>query len=175
MENQYPQRKNMRHPNFNYSYPGACFLTICTKEKKCILSKIIKNDYDGSPKVVLSEFGKIADKYITQLNDFYDDLCVKQYVIMPNHIHLILQINRTVEMNNTVDAKHIPVKSSKISLFVSTFKRFCNKEYGENIWQARSFDHVIRNEYDYAECVKYIKNNPRKWYYSFNTDEEIRK
>ena len=175
MDNQYPQRKNMRHLDFNYSNPGACFLTICTKDKKCILSNIEKREDEIYPRVVLTSYGKVAEKYINQLNDFYDDLCVKQYVIMPNHIHLILQINRTVEMNNTVDAKHIPVKSSKISLFISTFKRFCNKEYGENIWQSRSFDHVIRNEYDYAECVKYIKNNPRKWYYSFNTDEEIRK
>ena len=164
----------MRHPDFNYSYPGVCFLTICTKEKKCILSKIVKSDSDSVPKVILTNFGRVADKYINQLNDFYDDIYVKKYVIMPNHIHFILQIERTTEPSN-YDAKRVPVKSSKIALFVSTFKRFCNKEYGENIWQARSFDHVIRNEYDYAECAKYINNNPRKWYYSFNTDEEIRK
>ena len=175
MDNQYPQRKTMRRPDFNYSNPGACFITICTKDKKCILSQIVKPDNENFPSVSLTHYGKIAEKYINQLNDFYDDICVKQYVIMPNHIHLILQINRTVEMSDRIEFEHISAKSSKISLFISTFKRFCNKEYGENIWQARSFDHVIRNEYDYAECVKYIKNNPRKWYYSFNTDEEIRK
>ena len=174
MDKQYPQRKNMSHPNFNYSYPGACFITICTKEKKCILSDIVKNEGDVYPKVILTDFGKTAEKYINQLSDFYEAICVKQYVIMPNHIHMLLQINRTTEMNN-IESHHIPAKSSKISLFISTFKRFCNKEFGENIWQARSFDHVIRNEYDYAECAKYINNNPRKWYYSFNTDEEIRK
>ena len=164
----------MRHPNINYSYPGACFITICTKEKKCILSNIVKNEGDVYPKVILTDYGKTAEKYINQLSDFYEDICVKQYVIMPNHIHMILQINRTAEMNN-IEPHHIPAKSSGISLFISTFKRFCNKEFGENIWQARSFDHVIRNEYDYAECAKYINNNPRKWYYSFNTDESIRK
>ena len=174
MDKQYPQRKNMRHPSFNYSNHGACFITICTKEKKCILSNIVKGEADIYPKVMLTDFGKIAEKYINQLNDFYDDICVKQYVIMPNHIHMILQVNRTVEMN-VIQPHNIPAKSSKISLFLSTFKRFCNKEFGENIWQARSFDHVIRNEYDYSECMKYINNNPRKWYYSFITDESIRK
>jgi hypothetical protein len=63
MDNQYPQRKNMRHPDFNYSYPGMCFLTICTKEKKCILSKIVKSDSDSVPKVILTNFGRVADKY----------------------------------------------------------------------------------------------------------------
>ena len=174
MNGEYPQRKNMRHPKFDYSYPGAFFITICTKDKKCLLSSIVKKESEVYPEVILTDFGVIADKYIKQLNDFYDNLYVRLYVIMPNHIHLILQINRTVEMNDIIVPEHIPVKSSKISLFISTFKRFCNKEYGENIWQSRSFDHVIRNEFDYAECVKYIKNNPRKWYYTYHPDEKIR-
>ena len=53
--------------------------------------------------------------------------------------------------------------NSIISKFVSTFKRFCNKEYGENIWQSRYYDHIIRNEIDYNETVEYIENNPLKW------------
>lgn len=175
MEDKYPQRKNMRNPRFNYSYPGAFFITICTKDKKCILSSVIKNDDELYPKVVLTNIGAIADKYINQLKDFYDNIFIKQYVIMPNHIHLIIQINRTVEMNDIVEPQQTPAKFSKVSLLISTFKRFCNKEYGENIWQSRSFDHVIRNEFDYAECVKYIKNNPRKWYYTNNPDKMIRK
>jgi len=53
--------------------------------------------------------------------------------------------------------------NSEISKFVSTFKRFCNKEYGENIWQSRSYDHVIRGERDYREIYEYISNNPGRW------------
>ena len=49
--------------------------------------------------------------------------------------------------------------------FVSTLKRFCNKEYGENIWQARFYDHIIRNRRDYEEHVKYILENPIRWEY----------
>ena len=55
--------------------------------------------------------------------------------------------------------------NSVCSQFVSTFKRFCNKEYGENIWQARFNDHIIRNRDDYEEHVKYIYENPLRWYY----------
>ena len=54
-------------------------------------------------------------------------------------------------------------RTSVIARFVGTFKRFCNKEYGQNIWQARYYDHVIRNQQDYDETWEYIDNNPRKW------------
>ena len=54
---------------------------------------------------------------------------------------------------------------STISRFVSTFKRFCNKEYGENIWQRGFHDHVIRNREDYEEHLKYILENSTNWFY----------
>ena len=54
-------------------------------------------------------------------------------------------------------------RNSTVSKFVSTFKRFCNKEYGENIWQGRYYDHVIRDQQDYDEIWEYIENNPRQW------------
>ena len=57
------------------------------------------------------------------------------------------------------------VQNSLVSRFVSTFKRFCNKEYGENIWQYRSNDHIIRNRKDYEEHCKYIIENPLYWQY----------
>ena len=64
-----------------------------------------------------------------------------------------------------VPTKEIKIdnKNSAVSKFVSTFKRFCNKEYGENIWQPRYYDHVIRNQQDYNTIWEYIENNPRKW------------
>jgi len=50
-----------------------------------------------------------------------------------------------------------------VSRFVSTFKRFCNKEYGVNIWQRHFNDHIIRNRQDLEEHIKYISENPMKW------------
>ena len=52
-----------------------------------------------------------------------------------------------------------------LSKFVSTFKRFCNKEYGENVWQSRFNDHIIRNNKDYEEHMQYIYENPARWIY----------
>ena len=53
--------------------------------------------------------------------------------------------------------------NSEYSKFISTLKRFCNKEYGYNIWQSRSYDHVIRDYRDYEKIKKYIHQNPLKW------------
>ena len=61
---------------------------------------------------------------------------------------------------------------SYVSHFVSTFKRFCNKEYGENIWQRNFNDHIIRNREDYEEHLRYIYENPMSWYYDELYTEE---
>ena len=53
--------------------------------------------------------------------------------------------------------------NSEYSKFISTFKRFCNKEYGYNIWQSRSYEHIIRDYRDYEKIKKYIHENPLKW------------
>ena len=112
----------------------------------------------------LTYYGAIADKYIRQMDSFYSDISVDNYVIMPNHIHLLICITTNEnEMEKCVGLQKSENVNSKISRFVSTFKRFCNKEYGENIWQSRFYDHVIRGEKDYREVWEYIENNPAKW------------
>ena len=127
---QLPKRKPTRLKGYNYSTPGAYFITICTENKRKLLSKIIVGDgVLDVPQNMLTQYGKIADKYINQLNEFYNNIMVDKYVIMPNHIHLILFIipdedgtvsgsSGTPNPTNTITAK-----------FVSTFKRFCNREY----------------------------------------------
>ena len=93
------------------------------------------------------------------MDAYYDDLSVDAFVIMPNHIHLLLRIS-----DNGRSGTPAPTKgNSVIARFVSTLKRFCNKEYGENIWQRSYHDHVIRDERDYREIWDYIDDNPRKW------------
>lgn len=159
-----PQRKPNRLADYDYSQCGAYFVTICTQDRKQILSRIsVGTPLPGCPRGVHSELlrhGKIADQYIQQLDAFYSHLSVDNYVIMPDHIHLLLTINGH-------PGRGVPTgkceRTSVIARFVGTLKRFCNKEYGENIWQARYYDHVIRNQQDYNEIWEYIENNPRKW------------
>ena len=182
------KRKTIRLKGADYNRNQAVFLTICTKERKCILSRIVGTGVldgppstgvlDGppstgvldGPKIELTKYGQIADKYIQQLNDFYDNLSVESYVIMPNHIHILLWVKG---VGNGPSGTPVPtVQNSIPSRFVSTFKRFCNKEYGINLWQYRSNDHIIRNRRDYEEHLRYIYENPMRWYYDELYTEE---
>ncbi|MBE6654995.1 MAG: hypothetical protein E7608_06005 [Ruminococcaceae bacterium] len=85
-------RKTTRLSGADYNGTGAFFLTICTQNRRCLLSRIVGTGVLDGPKVELTKYGQIADKYIKQLDGFYDNLSVKSYVIMPNHIHIMLFI-----------------------------------------------------------------------------------
>ncbi len=157
-----PQRKPTRLKNFDYSTTGAYFITICTDKRQQILSRIVGVDVLGDPKnIELLPHGIVADKYIKQMNEFYENITVDQYVIMPNHIHLVLFVHENGSPRTSTPTK----QTSTVSHFVSTFKRFCNKEYSKNIWQRGFHDHVIREREDYKEIVKYIYENPIRWQY----------
>ena len=96
------------------------------------------------------------------MSDFYDDIKIEHYVIMPNHIHLLLSVYMG-GWNGTPRTSSPTRQTATISHFISSFKRFCDKEYGENIWQRSFYDHLIRNRHDYIEIAKYIEENPAKW------------
>ena len=154
-----PQRKPTRLRNFDYSTKGAYFITLCTEDRLQILSRIVGGDVPGAPKnVKLLPYGIVADKYIKQMNGFYENISVDQYVIMPNHIHILLFVCEGGSPRTSTPTK----QTSTVSHFVSTFKRFCNREYGENIWQRGFHDHVIRGREDYEEIAKYIYENPMR-------------
>ena len=86
-----PKRKPTRLKGYDYSTPGAYFITICTQDRKELLSEIIVGD-DAHivPQNHLSNYGLICDKYINHINIKYENVTVDKYVIMPNHIHFII-------------------------------------------------------------------------------------
>ena len=85
-----PQRKPTRLDGFDYSAPGAYFVTICTKDKKCLLSEIVGEGLCPLPKNTLTPIGKEIEKSVQFLIENYKGVSIPKYVIMPNHIHLIV-------------------------------------------------------------------------------------
>ncbi len=154
-----PKRKPVRAKDYDYSQAGAYFVTICTKNKRHILGNIVGGDVLGAPKIKLSDYGKIVDNQIKTMNTIYENISVDTYVVMPNHIHLIITIDKS---DNGTSRTPSPT-SSTLPQFVSTFKRFVNRQIGYNIFQRSYHDHIIRNEKDYTEIYTYIENNPAKW------------
>ena len=112
-------------PTADYNRDQAVFMTICTKERKCILSRIVGTGVLDGPQIELTKYGPIVDKYIHQLHDCYEDLSIESYVIMPSHINIMLRVDG--EENGPSRTPVPTVQNSIPSRFVSTFKRFCDK------------------------------------------------
>lgn len=164
MENQLPARKPLRLSYFDYSTPGAYFITFCTHNRKNTLSRIVGAIHE-SPKTQLTDCGKIVNSVVQNLPSH---LCVTidRYVIMPNHVHLILVI--TEEDAIQAIRKSPPNSRSIISKAVGYIKMNASKEIRRNygdipVWQRGFHDHVIRNRDDYKMIAKYIHENPLRW------------
>ena len=141
-------RKPNRLKNYDYSSQGAYFITICTLDRKCILSRIVGGDALIAPQTNLTHCGEIARKYIESMPG------IDKYVIMPNHIHLLIAIDGPMKAS----APTISVPN-----LIRSFKVLVSKEIGQSIWQRSYHDHIIRDEEDYLNHLRYIENNPIKW------------
>ena len=91
----------------------------------------------------------------------YDYIEVDNYVIMPNHMHILLRIENENSFENKTRSSQ--PANEIVPRFVSTFKRLTNKEYNLKIWQRDYNDRIIRNEKEYINKWQYIDENPRKW------------
>lgn len=156
-----PHRKSPRLRDYDYSAPGAYFVTICTKDRKCILSRIVGGDALIAPQVILTEYGTVANEQIHRMDALYDHIAVDQYVIMPNHIHLLLRVDANGPTGTSAPTR--PRQHQAVADFVSTFKRFCSKAYGASLFQRSYHDHVIRSDADYEKIAAYIATNPTRW------------
>ncbi|MBR5155192.1 MAG: transposase [Clostridia bacterium] len=149
-----PKRKPTRLKGYDYSTPGAYFITICVKDRKQLLSKIVEDDAFIVSQNNLSEIGLICDRYINNINIKYENVTVDKYVIMPNHIHLIIFLHGTMRASS-------PTKN--IETIIRSFKTMVTKEIGNSIWQRSYHDHIIRGEKDYQKIWEYIDTNPINW------------
>ena len=164
-------RKPTRLKNYDYSSPGGYFLTLCTSERRNYFwenvgaTRVRETNSVGRPQdVILSHYGNIVDEAINNIPSIYPALDVDRYVIMPDHIHLLLIIR--------ADEYGRPMVAPTMSRVVQQLKGYITKRIGSSIWQKLFVDHVIRNRQDYEEHVKYIYENPMKWSLQhLNTEE----
>ena len=89
------KRKPTRLKNYDYSGNGAYFVTICTHNRKCISSDIVGEGLCTLPKNTLTPIGKEIEKSIQYIDENYEGVTIDKYVIMPNHIHLIVILNNS--------------------------------------------------------------------------------
>ena len=155
-----PQRKPSRLENYNYGEKCAYFITICTQNRKPILCDIVG---EGSFLPQLTKQGRIVKNYIEMLPTKYTNISINKYVIMPDHIHLLIVVE-----NDGGNGRGNPAPT--VTAAMGWFKYQATKEInktcntvGTKIFQRSYYDHVIRNQADFNECWEYIDQNPTKW------------
>jgi REP element-mobilizing transposase RayT len=158
MENNLPKRKSTRLVDFDYGQAGAYFITVCTQDKKKTLSRITVGAGFSRPQ--LSVYGEIADKWIGALPNKYPTVSVDRYVIMPNHIHLLLSA-KSDGRGNPSPTIHAVMGWLKYQITKEINE--ANGVMGEKVFQRSFYDHIVRNREDYYEVSKYIDENPIHW------------
>lgn len=176
MENRLPikkqLRKQLRIKDYDYSAKGMYFITICTHNRKKILSSVMTNNTlfvgaglaSAQENIKLTYVGKVIDESIIKLQgEFHID--ISSYVIMPNHIHMIIDNLKL----KRADARPAPTIGDIICSFKSrTAMEYLqiNKRkniYNEKLWQRNYYEHIIRNEKELYKIVEYIEYNPFNW------------
>ena len=94
--NDLPKRKPIRFEDYDYSTPGAYFITVCTANREKIFWNSVGADIIRPENLPFSTAGKIAEQGILQITAHYENVAVDKYCIMPDHIHLILRIESNV-------------------------------------------------------------------------------
>ena len=155
----FPMRKTNRLQGYDYSQNGAYFITVCTKNKQMTLGTIESNSLD-KPVIWLSDSGEIARRFIESISITGSDVYVPNYIIMPNHIHLILVAGADDEDGTPRAAS--PTKAL-IPKTINALKGLSSKKAGFSMWQRSYYDHIIRNDEDYARIDEYITNNLASW------------
>ena len=150
-----PIEKKNRLQNYDYSSCGAYFITVCTQKKQNYFWKNVGATIGRPQDVELSSCGEIVSDAIKRISSIYPTLLVERYVIMPNHIHLLLRV--------CSDEFGRPMVAPTISRVVNQLKGYTVKQIGRPIWQKSFHDHIIRNQKDYEEHINYIYYNPVRW------------
>ncbi len=149
-----PKRKPLRLSGWDYSDTGCYFITICTTDMR----QILRRGAHCAPEPnfpPLSEIGETVEWAIMEIPSHYQTVKVDKYVVMPNHIHLILVLE-TGDGGRTMCAP-------TVSRIIRGMKEAVTKRIGQKIWQRGYYDHIIRNESDYLRIWDYIDTNPAKW------------
>lgn len=167
MSRKKPGRRSIRLDDYDYTAPGAYFITVCSHQRKPIFGAIAEGQ------VILSSIGRIVESEWLRTERIRAEIALDEFVIMPNHIHGIVAIRRSGGRTEKVGAHgHAPLRRPPRSLgsMVARFKgavtravrrRLSNTEY--IVWQRGYYDRVIRDKRELEAIRRYIHNNPMRW------------
>ena len=168
-------RRSIRLRNYDYSQPGAYFITICAYNRECMLGNVING------KMHFNEYSKIVETEWLKTAQMRHNIELDVHIIMPNHLHGILFIvdicgrgtmHRAPTNRNPKHESFGKPVSGSIPIIIRGFKSTVTKQINEMrhtpgapVWQRNYYEHVIRNENELNRIREYIINNSLRWEY----------
>jgi len=157
MNRDVPRRKNLHLQHYDYSQPGFYFLTICTYHHRSLFGTVV----DGI--MQLDNAGKMVDQHWKALTKKFENLDLHEHVVMPNHVHGIIEINAP---NPDVPLSRIVqwFKTITTNAYIRGVKNEHWPPFRYRFWQRNYYEHVIRNDDSLREISEYICTNPLRWH-----------
>ena len=152
------QRRSIRLKDYDYSQPGAYFITITTYQRASLFGEIKDQTMQLNP------YGLIVQSCWDSIPSHYSNIVLDSFVIMPNHVHGIIAIEARAGL------KPAPTKNPPLPEIVRAFKTFSSKQInsvrgmpGLPVWQRNYYEHIVRNELELSSIKEYIGNNVAQW------------
>lgn len=156
-----PNRRSPRLAAFDYRRPGAYFVTICTRGKRCLLGRVAEGE------VLLSEAGRIAEEEWLRTAERRPYVVLDTQVVMPNHIHgLIIIREHALDALPALACAQSHSLSSIVGGFKSASSRriaLLSRDYRSAIWQRSYYERIVRDIDELNTVREYIANNPARW------------
>jgi len=108
----------------------------------------MSNEYE------ISDAGKIVEDKIRQISERYENVCLNCFVVMPNHVHMILTLKENYGRQ---------VAAPTLSQIIQNLKRAVSMDIKFSPWQKSFHDHIIRDEKSFLEIAEYVRTNPENW------------
>ena len=167
-------RRSIRLKGYDYSQAGLYFITICTQNRLCLFGEIVDDDR-GTTICALNEYGRIAEKEWIKTSKMRPNVRLDVFVIMPNHMHGIIEINEIDDCRGTMHRAPTVEQFGKPTLntiptIIRGYKSSVTKQInilrnqpGVPVWQRNYYEHIIRDEKSCYQIWEYVQTNPLKW------------
>lgn len=157
------KRKTIRLKDYDYSNSALYYITICTENKQHLFGSISDN------KMTLSEAGMMAHNWFNKLESKFNNVKCFDFVIMPNHMHFLIEIDKKIDKNVSLAQIIQWYKTMTTNDYIKNVKTHGWKRFEKKLWQRNYYEHIIRNNVSCNLICDYIAHNVSNW----QTDHEM--
>ncbi|MHB1162722.1 MAG: transposase [Chloroflexota bacterium] len=159
-------RRSIRAKEYDYSQPGAYFVTLCVNDRRCLFGRVVDEAMEMNPA------GRTIERWWLELPNKFTHVTPDTHVIMPNHLHGIIVLRDYGTPPHGNQGAHA---GAPLPAIVQWFKTMTTNDYIHGVrelawpafhvrlWQRNYCEHVIRDEAELCRAREYVVSNPLRW------------